>query len=117
MEKECLDLLTYYRSWYEKRISNLDTRLELNKDALAQYLDDRSITKLPTPEGTAYFRTTTARVWPENALLVAWAKENLPEAIRTKEEPDKRLIADHVKRTGECPPDYQEVESRKLHFK
>ena len=56
-----------------------------------------------TVVGTIYVRHSEHFEWPEDSDLIAWAKSNLPDAVKVKESPDKTAIKAHVKATGEVP--------------
>ncbi|MEI6724586.1 MAG: host-nuclease inhibitor Gam family protein [Actinomycetes bacterium] len=65
--------------------------------------DDKGKRTVKTVAGTVYTRTAEHFDWPDDEMLVGWAREHLPEAVRVKESPDRTALKTHVKETGEVP--------------
>jgi hypothetical protein len=105
------------RAFYAQRTSRCEERIQALKVGLLGYLQAHGLKNVATPAGTAYQKRVVTRTWPADDVLVAWAKSNLPAAIRLKEEPDKRLLADHLVRTGEVVPGYAEEESTRVYLR
>lgn len=118
LEKESVEVLNFYRLWYERRQLRFNERIAFNMQQIAGYMDATGQTKIPTPEGTAYFKTITRKEWPEDEVLVAFAHRNeIPNAVRTKYSPDKKVISGYIERTGNVPEGYSEREERTLQIK
>jgi hypothetical protein len=118
LEKEALEVLDFYRRWYEKRQNQCEERITFNIQQITAYMDATGQTKVPTPEGTAYFKMVTRKEWPEDTVLVAFAQQaEIPGAVKTKHSPDKRVIYDYIKGTGDVPEGFVEREERVLQLR
>lgn len=92
-----------------------DRRINERKQTAAFFTDmiERAVEALPpdskgkrtvkTVVGTAYTRTAPSFKWPDEMVLVAWAKEHQPDALRVKESTDKAELKARIKATGEVP--------------
>ena len=118
LDKEAAEVLDFYRRWYERRVRHCEERIGFNTQQIAAYMDILGVTKLPTPEGTPFFKTITKKEWPEDPALVAFAQENeITDGVRTKYAPDKKAIAEYIGRTGNVPDGYVEREERTLQIR
>lgn len=117
VEEERRLQLQRYSEWYDNRLQKLAEHIERRKASLEAYLNWNSLQRLPTPEGTAYFRTTTKLQWPVADKLVQWAERNLPAALRVKKDVDKRIVGEHIKKTGELPEGYSEEQITGLYIR
>ncbi len=105
------------RFFYAEKKCKCEEQIDFMKRSLLAYLQLNGMKNIQTPAGTAYQRTVTARQWPEDDVLLAWAKSNMPEGIRRKEEPDKKLIGEHIRVTGDMPEGYTERKETRLMLK
>jgi len=106
------------RKFYADRKAAAQERIDFVKAGIQAFLRHNNLQRLATPNGTAYFRSCTLKVWPADEVLLAWAQAHLPEAIRLRREPDKKAISAHIASTGEMPPDgYYECEETRLYLR
>ena len=103
--------------FYEDRIKRCEQRQYQLKQMILGFLGMNKLKNIRTPLGTAFMKELTTRLWPPDDALVAWATEHLPSAIRVKKEPDKRLLSDHIKSSGEIPDGYSESKETRLYIK
>ena len=101
---------TESRAFYADKISRCQEQMDMFKQSILAYLQHEGRHKIQTPAGTAFQKTYTKRTWPSDEVLVEWASACKPEAIRIIREPDKKLLAQHIKSTGEVPDGYSEEE-------
>jgi hypothetical protein len=105
------------RSFYAQKKQKCEEQIEFIKRMILNFLQAQCMKNIQTPAGTAYQKVVTTKQWPSDDALVAWVQAYLPEAIRTKKEPDKKAIIEHMKRTGETPDGYSEDEETRLYIK
>lgn len=105
------------RSYYANKKAKCNQRVEFIQSQILNFLRTNGLKNIHTPHGTAYQRTVTAKKWPSDEGLIGWAKLHLPSAIRIKLEPDKKILSDHIKSTGEFPVGYSETQEVKLGIK
>jgi hypothetical protein len=103
--------------FYTDRIIKCVERIDLIKQAIHGYLRFNNLKNIKTPNGTAYQKDITLKQWPADDILLAWADAYIPEAVRIKKEPDKKLIGEHIKSTGETPDGYTETQETRLYIK
>lgn len=105
-------LLNYVKEWYQRRIIQCESRIEHHKADLHAYMIVMDKSSVATPVGTVIRSNKPKAVWPEDLVLVDWAKRSglAATCIRTTEAPDKKAIAAHIKETGEIPEGYTEQE-------
>ena len=105
------------RQFYAERKASAQTRIDFVKASIQAFLRHHDLQRLATPNGTAYFRSTTLKQWPADEVLLAWAQAHLPEAIRLRREADKKAIGEHIKTTGDTPDGYSEREESRLYLR
>ncbi len=105
------------RKFYCDRKAAAQGRIDFVKAGIQAFLRYHDLQRLATPNGTAYFRSTTLKQWPADEVLLAWAQAHLPEAIRLRREPDKKAIGEHIKTTGDIPEGYHESEEARLYLR
>ncbi len=105
------------RFFYAEKKRKCEEQIEYIKRSLLGFLQLHGMKNIQTPAGTAYQRTITTKTWPDDDILLTWAGIHLPYAIRNKQEPDKKLIGEHIKTTGEVPDGYSEKEEIHLYLK
>jgi hypothetical protein len=103
--------------FYTDRIVKCVERIDLIKQAIHGYLRFNNLKNIKTPNGTAYQKDVTLKQWPGDDILLAWADAYKPEAVRIKREPDKKLIGEYIKATGETPDGYTESTETRLYIK
>jgi len=103
------------RQFYAMLMARTEERIANVKALLLVFLQHEGISNLKTPLGTAQQRNLTVRNWPEAGQLVSWAQKHCPAGVRTKYEPDKRAITEHIQRTGETPEGYTETPEVRLY--
>src|ERR1041385_2174844 len=94
------------RQFYAGKKAGCEKRIEFIKRNIQGFLELYKLKNVQTPYGTAYQREICTKHWPSDDILVAWALVYKPDAIRTKREPDKKLISEHINATGDAPDGY-----------
>ncbi len=105
------------RQFYAERKSSAQARIDFVKASIQAFLRHHDLQRLATPNGTAYFRSITTKLWPADEVLLAWAQVHLPDAVRLRREPDKKAIGEHIKTTGNTPEGYDEREETRLYLR
>jgi hypothetical protein len=105
------------RIFYTAKKAKCTQRIETIKRSILGYLQFAGLKNIQTPSGTAYQKAVTVKAWPTDEILLSWALSSNSALIRIKREPDKRLMADHIKATGECPPGYTESQETRLYIR
>lgn len=105
------------RNFYADRKAKVEARIEDIKRNILGYLQFNNLKNIQTPVGTAYQKVVTIKHWPEDEVLLAWGLAHNPATIRVKREPDKRLISDHIRSTGEIPETYSESQETRLYIR
>jgi hypothetical protein len=105
------------QTFYADKKRRCEERIDHLKRSISAFLDQNGLKNLQTPAGTAFRKTFTIKHWPDDEALLEWVGLNLPEAIRIKREPEKKLIADHIKLTGEVPLGYEETSETRLYIR
>ena len=104
------------RAFYAMKKEQCQKRIDYIKRNILGFLTQMGLHRLSTPAGTAYTRTNTTKHWPDDAVLIAWAKDHAPEAIVQKESPDKRMISAALAANMDPPQGYFETTDTKLHI-
>ena len=104
-------------AFFKKRIAACQQRIEFLKTNLQGYLNHNQLKNLSTPYGIVYQRTINSKHWPEIDVLVEWAQLHLPTAIRSRFEPDKKALYDHITATGETPDGFSEQTETRIYIK
>ena len=104
-------------AFYQHRKEICQERAESLKRQILSYLQATNRRNIATPAGTAYQRVVTSKLWPPDEDLLSWCTRNVPEAVRVRSEVDKRIVAEHVKTTGNIPDGYAESQQVKLYIK
>ena len=105
------------RSFYADKQAKGEQRIDFIKQGLLAFLKQNDLQNVQTPAGTAYRRVVTTKHWPDEDVLLAWATAYLPAAVRTNREPDKKLIGEHIRTTGEIPDGYSLTVETRLYVK
>lgn len=105
--------------WYDARAAKMQARIDREEQELLNYLKETGQSSVATPEGTAIATTRTAIAWPDDGLLLAWAKEqqqlgNAKTLVNVKESPNKPGIKTYIKNTGCIPEGYAETQNTSL---
>jgi len=66
--------------------------------------DDPKLKTVKLPHGTLKMRAQQPQYEYDEAQLLPWAKENLPEAVIVKESVAKTPVKKHIQETGEVVP-------------
>ena len=103
--------------FYKEKMERLELRIGQVKLAIQGWLNFSNLQNIKTPVGTAYQKQISFKHWPSDDELLAWVLINTPNAIRLKREPDKKLISEHIKSTGEAPDGYTESSETRLYIK
>jgi hypothetical protein len=105
------------RAFYADRKRRCEERMGSIKASILGFLHQEGLKNIQTPAGTAYQRSLTQRQWPDDATLLAWATSSAPQAIRVKQEVDKRAAVEHIRATGEIPEGFVQYTETKLYLK
>lgn len=103
--------------YYRRKVAQHQERIDFLKRNILGFLQQNDMRNIQTPCGTAYQKDVTTKLWPSEEDLLAWVRAHIPDAIRTKLEPDKRLIGEHIKSSGDVPDGYSEVTDTRLYIK
>jgi len=105
------------RLFYLTKVEQCQQQIEFIKRNILAFIRQNNLKNIQTPAGTAYQRDITMKQWPSEDVLIAWATANVPEAVRVKQEPDKKLLLEYMKITGERPDGYREATETRLYLK
>jgi len=104
--------------FYEQRINNIENRIAYLKEQISSWMTVNEKELIATHNGTAFLQKSTVVTWPSAPVLLDWVKkEQIPDGIRTKEEPSLKEINQYMKETGLIPPSYLEVEKTSLRIR
>lgn len=103
--------------FFNAKMNTAQLRIDQLKQYLKGFLDQKALKNIQTPRGTVYIRRVNVKHWGDPEALLAWTQANAPQAVRAKYEPDKKLLADHFKSTGEVPEQYSEEPEYRLYIK
>ena len=90
------------KTWKEKEMQKEQSNIEYFETVLKPWAQEQG-KSVSLPSGKVRFRKMQDKFIYDDQMVIAWAKQHLPEAIRVKEELEKKAIKDHVKATGELP--------------
>ena len=95
-------------AWREKAVKEAEdtvTKMELFlKPFATKELAGKKKRSFELMNGKMGFRKLPDKVeFDDEEAVVAWAKENLPDAVKVKESVDKRIFLKYVKDGGELP--------------
>lgn len=103
-----------YKMWMETETGKLKKQKEFIKDYLHAFMLDQYESgggksfNLPNGAKLALRKAPEKLVLPDDPMALhealLWAKENVPDAVKTVETLLKTEIKNHLKRTGELPP-------------
>lgn len=109
--------LTEAQQFFEMKSETLLKRIEQIKSSLHGFLDIKGLRNIQTPRGTAYLRKIRVKQWPDDDALVSWALEHSPKSVKVRYTPDRKLLSEHIKATGEIPDTYSETEEERLYIR
>ncbi|MFZ4622376.1 MAG: hypothetical protein ACOYNS_17570 [Bacteroidota bacterium] len=104
-------------SFFKSKSNTAQLRIDQLKSYIKSFLDQKVLKNIQTVRGTAYIRKMNVKSWGDTDALLAWTQANAPQAVRVKYEPDKKLLSEHMKKTGECPDQYSEQPEDRLYIK
>lgn len=104
-------------SFYKSKCNTAELRIEQLKSYIKGFLLQKCLKNIQTPLGTAYIRRINVKHWGDLDDLLRWTQVNAPEAVRVKYEPDKKLLTEHFKKTGEVPDQYSELLEDRVYIK
>jgi phage host-nuclease inhibitor protein Gam len=85
------------------------------KQKIAEGKNRRKSVNLPA--GTVGFRKENAKlVVDDDDLVLAWAREHVPELVTTIEKVSKTALNEHLESTGEIPQRGAHIEPEREHF-
>lgn len=106
--------------FYVKRLDSLSKQCEWIQGQIDAYLTLSGENSIATHNGTAMYVTRSQKTWPDEKVLLDWAKaHSTPDVslIRTTEVPDKKACSEAIT-SGITPPEgYTVVIQKKLEFR
>jgi hypothetical protein len=103
--------------FYKARVDALDKRNDDLRTNCARFMTLNNFKKLVTWAGTISLKASKKVVWPEDDVLVAFAKanggEHVDELIRTKESPNKKDLKKFIESSGLEPEGYR-IEEKEI---
>lgn len=102
-------------SWRDEENEKLERSISFFESLLHEFFlqlreSDPKLKTMKLPHGTLKMRKQQPEFQYDEALLLPWVKENLPEALVIKESVSKQAIKKYVIATGEKPPGVEIVE-------
>jgi len=96
-------------AWRDKENEKLERSISffeslLHEFFLSQRESDPKLKTMKLPHGTLKMRAQQPQYEYDEDVLLPWAKENLPEAVVTKESVAKNAVKKYIQETGEAVP-------------
>lgn len=96
-------------SWRDEENEKLERSISFFENLLYEYFvqlrdEDPKLKTMKLPHGTLKMRKQQPQYEYDEDVLLPWAKENLPEAVVTKESVAKNPVKKHIQETGETVP-------------
>ncbi len=99
------------KEFYTRKVLAAEARAEFHTKNLGNFAMQQGKTKIATPLGTVFFKSTTKRTWPEDPqVLIDFAKAEgvADRLIKITETPNKPAILKYIKATGSVPVGFTE---------
>ena len=99
------------RDFYARKVMTAEARAEFHTKNLGNFAKQQGKSKIATPLGTVFFKSTTKRTWPKDPqVLIDFAKsEGVAERlIKITESPNKPAILKYIKASGSLPDGFKE---------
>jgi len=96
-------------AWRDEENEKLQRSISFFESLLCDYFlrlreSDPKLKTIKLPHGTLKMRAQQPQYEYDEDVLLPWAKENLPEAVVTKESVAKNPVKKHIQETGEAVP-------------
>ena len=96
-------------AWRDEENEKLQRSISFFEGLLHEYFmqlreDDPKLKTVKLPHGTLKMRKQQPQYEYDEAQLLPWAKENLPEAVIVKESVEKNHVKKYIQETGELVP-------------
>lgn len=96
-------------SWRDEENEKLERSISFFESLLHEFFlqlreSDPKLKTMKLPHGTLKMRAQQPQYEYDEDVLLPWAKENLPEAVVTKESVAKNPVKKHIQETGETVP-------------
>ena len=96
-------------AWREEENEKLERSVSFFEGLLYEYFmdlreEDPKLKTMKLPHGALKMRALQPKYEYDEDALLSWAKENLPQAVVTKESVSKNPVKAHIKETGEVVP-------------
>jgi hypothetical protein len=104
-------------AFYDKRMAQCDQAVEFAKARIQAYLKEVQRKKLATPNGTVFFQTTKSVVWPEDGVLIAFAREQGLQGVVTEHtitKIDKAALKKYIAASNHAPIGFEPAEKTTL---
>lgn len=97
--------------YYESLIAREEQRIAEVKSYIRGYMQTQGVSNLPTFAGTVKLVEKVDRGWPDDGALLAWAKQNFPQAVvvETTESVDKKKLLELATMSNTSIPGYTET--------
>ena len=99
-----------HKEFYDAKIENAENQIDFLKGRIERYLHTKGEDKLATPNGTAYFSKRETYNYPNDDVLLEYAKANNLE-YKVKEKPLKTPIKEFIDSGGQPPEGFSIDES------
>tara|TARA_Y100000310_G_scaffold233247_1_gene236117 strand:+ start:800 stop:1366 length:567 start_codon:yes stop_codon:yes gene_type:complete len=85
-------------------------------DKLHTFISGQGVKTIKVPNGNIRLTTRKKDIYPDDDILMAWCIDNdIP--LRIKSQPDKKMIKEYIKDTGNAPDDYTVEEQTTFSYK
>lgn len=96
-------------SWRDEENEKLERSISFFENLLYEYFvqlrdEDPKLKTMKLPHGALKMRAQQPQFEYDEADLLPWVKENLPDAVIVKESVSKTPVKKHIKETGEMVP-------------
>ena len=96
-------------AWRDEENEKLERSISFFEGLLYEYFmalrqEDPKLKTIKLPHGTLKMRAQQPQYEYDEAQLLPWAKENLPDAVVVKESVAKTPVKKHIQETGEVVP-------------
>jgi hypothetical protein len=105
------------QAFYARRMAQCDQATEFAKARIEAYLKEAQRKKLATPNGTVFFQKTKSVVWPEDEVLIAFAREQGLQGVVTEHtitKIDKAALKKYIATSNQAPIGFEQAERTTL---
>lgn len=95
--------------FFVRKQETIERQKNILTSSLDAYMQANELQSISVPAGNAHYRRSKKVNWPAEPVLLEWAKDNAPQAIRTDTRVNKTVLKDVIKKTGNKPEGYEEI--------